>query len=292
VWSLLRDLPSHFELVSVAARDAERARALGVPEDLRTDEPWRALDPEPDVTVELLGGAEPAGSLLAAVLAGGRDAVTANKRVLAERGRELRLLARSRGARLLGSAAVGGSVPVLEHLARLRPGEARRVRGVLNGTANFVLGELATGLDLPSAIAGASARGLTERDAERDLDGRDAADKLRVLAATLGVACETVELSSARSGDLAASARAARARGGALRQVATLELSSRPRGRVELEELGADDPLYALAGARNAVVIEREDGELACLEGIGAGRWPTAQAVLGDLLALARAGPS
>lgn len=290
VWTLLRDLPSHFEPVAVAARDAEKARALGVPPNLITRDPWAALAAEPDVAVELLGGAEPAGSLLHAALDQGCHAVTANKRVLAERGAELEALAFERGARLRGSAAVGGSAPVLEHVARLRPGEARRVRGVLNGTANFVLGELASGQDLESALAGARARGLTERDAARDLDGRDAADKLRVIASKLGLPGLSVERSAVDAADPGTPQRAAsaRSRGRALRQVATLELEGRPAARVELQELGDDDPLCALAGARNAVVIERRDGRSARVEGIGAGRWPAAQSVLGDLLALAR----
>ncbi len=290
VWSLLRDLPSHFEPVAVAARDAEKARVLGVPPNLRITDPFDALAADPDVVVELLGGAEPAGSLLSAALDRGRDVVTANKRVLAERGAELESLALGKGARLRGSAAVGGSAPVLEHVARLRPGDALRVRGVLNGTVNFVLGELASGQDLESALAGARARGLTERDAARDLDGRDAADKLCVIASKLGVAGLSVERSGMDAADPATPERAARARsrGRALRQIATLDLESRPEARVELLELDADDPLCALAGARNAIVIERRDGGSERVEGVGAGRWPAAQAVLGDLLALAR----
>ena len=288
VWRLLRELPDHFELVSVVARDARKARDLGVPAELLAEDPWAALATGPDAVVELLGGAEPAGGLLAAALRAGRHAVTANKRVLAERGAELGALARARGARLLGSAAVGGSAPVLEHLARLSPGDVRRVRGVLNGTANFVLGELAAGRDLASAVAGARARGLAERDVSRDLDGQDAADKLRVVAAALGVPDVSVERETL---DASASDRAgrARARGGALRQVATLELAGRIAARVELQDLGADDPLAALDGARNAVVVEHRDGGSARLAGVGAGRWPTAEAVLGDLFALARA---
>jgi homoserine dehydrogenase len=290
VWSLLRDLPSHFEPVAVAARDAEKARALGVPVHLRMEDPWAALAAEPDVVVELLGGAEPARSLLSAALDRGFDAVTANKRVLAERGAELEALALESGARLCGSAAVGGSAPVLEHVARIRPGEARSVRGVLNGTANFVLGELASGQDLESALADAQARGLTERDAARDLDGRDAADKLCVIASKLGVPGLAVERSAVDAADSGTPGRAAnaRSRGRALRQVATLDLESRPAARVELAELGPDDPLCAVAGARNALVIERRDGRSERVEGVGAGRWPAAQAVLGDLLSLAR----
>ncbi len=287
-WRLLRDLPEHFEPAAVAARDPAKARALGVPAGLRVEDPWEALEAGPDVVVELLGGAEPAGDLIAAALDAGRAVVTANKRVLAERGAELAELARARRAPLCGSAAVGGSAPVLEHLARLRRGDVRSVRGVLNGTANFVLGELAAGSDLAAALSGARERGLAERDAARDLDGRDAADKLRVLAGALGVRDLGVERETLDEG-ACERARRARARGGALRQVATLELGARPRARVELRELAAEDPLAALAGARNAAVVEGSDGQSALLQGVGAGRWPAAQAVLGDLLALARA---
>jgi homoserine dehydrogenase len=287
VWRLLDGLPQHFEVVLACTRDRSRAERLGVPAERLASDPSEAFSAGADVVVELLGGAEPARALIASALAGGRDVVTANKRVLAEHGSELRELARQSGARWLGSAAVGGSMPVLEHASRLAPGELRHLRGVLNGTVNFVLGELAGGCDLGQALAGARAKGLCEPDATRDLDGRDAADKLAVLAAALGLQGLTVEREPL---DMHAvdRARRAAARGNVLRQVATLEPRA-ARARVELVELEPTDPLADLPGARNAVVLEHADGSCQRLEGVGAGRWPTAEAVLGDLLELARA---
>ena len=287
VWSLLRDLPSHFELVSVAARDAEKARALGVPPG------WRGAVERarggPDVAVE---AARRRGARRFAPRRGPGSRLRRGHREQARargaRGR-LELLARSRGARLrLGRRRRFRSGARARRATPAGRGAPRARRAQRHGQLR--VGELASGQDLESALAGARARGLTERDASRDLDGRDAADKLRLIGSKLGLPGLSVERSGVDAADPGTPERAARARsrGRALRQVATLELESRPAARVELLELGDDDPLGALVGARNAVVIERRDGRSSCVEGIGAGRWPAAQAVLGDLLALAR----
>jgi homoserine dehydrogenase len=184
----------------------------------------------------------------------------------------------------------------LEALARLRRRVAR-VRGVLNGTTNFVLEALAEGAELEDALAAARARGLAEADATRDLDGRDAADKLCVIAGVLGLGAVHVEREPLPA-DLAARARRAADAGHRLRQVAELEPAgrrtphvgaARPRATVRLVALAPDDPLFALPGAANAALLADAAGRVERVHGVGAGRWPTAEAVLGDLLALARA---
>jgi homoserine dehydrogenase len=297
VWQLARDLAGEIEVVAVCARDAERAKALGVPAGCSTEDPLAVAASGADVVVECLGGLEPARTAVARALAAGCSVVTANKLLLAEHGAELRALARANGARLLGSASVGGSAPVLERIAvrRRRGGNAiRAVRAVLNGTANFVLEELAAGRDLEAALAAAAAAGLVERGADgvgrRDLDGRDAADKLRVLAAALGAADPVVEREPFAA-DTPPRARGAAAAGRRLRQVATLQVDA-ARGRtaasVQLVEVPAEDPLFDLPGAANAALLVDEAGELEFVHGIGAGRWPTAESALGDLLAIAR----
>jgi homoserine dehydrogenase len=272
VLELVRELPDEFEIdvaVDRAHGDPVGAAASGV-----------------DVVVELLGGREIARAAIAAAFASGAHVVTANKRVLAAHGAELRALAGSR--RLLASAAVGGSAPILERIAEFARGELRGVRGVLNGTANFVLDRLAGGEDFENALAEARRRGYAERDATRDLGGQDAADKLALIGQALGLENLPVEIEGFGPEHVVRSRRAA-SRNSVLRQVAHLALDgSTPRAQVRMEEIDPLDPLHSVSGVRNAVVLETRDGGRECIEGQGAGRWPTAEAVLADLLELSR----
>jgi homoserine dehydrogenase len=286
VLDLVRDLPDTFDVVAVCARDAERARRLDVGHERFHSDPVRAATAGAEVVVELLGGQETARAAIAAAFDAGADVVTANKRVLAAHGAELRARAGSR--RLLASAAVGGSAPILERIAARPSGAWREVRGVLNGTVNFVLDRTAAGMGLDDALSDARRRGLAELGEERDLSGLDAADKLAVIGQALGHQDLDVEVEGFGAEHLDRCRSAAR-RGRALRQVSRLALeSSRPRASVRFEETGAEDPLHAVAGARNAVLLEARDGRSECIGGLGAGRWPTAEAVLADLLDLAR----
>jgi homoserine dehydrogenase len=173
-------------------------------------------------------------------------------------------------------------VPVLEALGRDGRAPLRALSGVLNGTANFVLEQCELGRSLEAAVAEARARGLAEADPSRDLDGRDAAAKLCTVALLQGgpplredeVDCEPITAATLRPG---------------LRQVASLERSADGwRARVTLECPSSNSLLRLARGEQNVVVLHRTDGSRECLLGSGAGRWPTAEAVVGDLLQLAR----
>jgi homoserine dehydrogenase len=271
---LLRDLPGTLEVVGVCARRLDA-------------DPVRMAGSGADVVVELLGGCEPARGAVLAALAAGSDVVTANKRLLAVHGQELRALAG--GRRLLASAAVGGAAPVLERIAAAPRGSIADVRGVLNGTMNFVLDRLARGSELDAAVAEARRRGYAERDAARDLAGHDAADKLAVIGQALGLGTLAVEI-EAFGPDHVARCRDAVARGAVLRQVARIACDrGRTRACVGFEEIEAADPLHGIGDVRNAVVLRSFDGSEELVAGTGAGRWPTAEAVLADLLDLCRA---
>lgn len=282
-----------FAVVGVAVRDPERHIRAGAPATLLERDPWRLLERPCDLVVEALGGTDPAARLIAAALAGGRDVVSANKEVMAEQGEWLARHAAAHGALLRCSAAVGGAVPVLEAVTRAAAaGEVRAVRGVLNGTSNFVLDRLATGCEQAAAVRLAQEKGFAEADAARDLDGRDAACKLRLLArAAFGV--ELPAGAVARRGLDAidgAAAAAARERGQVLRLVAECRRGRDGEVRAEVRPV-ALPARHFLAGARgeeNRVVIERASGPPLRLAGRGAGRWPTAEAVIADVLDLAR----
>ncbi|MBL8900516.1 MAG: hypothetical protein JNM84_22995 [Planctomycetes bacterium] len=274
---------AEFELVAVAVRDLARERAwrARAPRALLFADPLAAASCGADVVVEALGGVEPAREALCRALDAGAHVVTANKSLVAAQGVALRERAVQRGLRWLDGACVGGAVPILEQLRRRERARVVRIRGVLNGTCNFVLERLARGASLREALADARARGYAERDAARDLDGRDAAEKLVCIAQHLGWSALRVE--QIERGAFVASAQR-------LHQVAELDLRGcTPRARVRCESLPDGDPLRDLAGARNAVEIWRADGTRELLCGRGAGGTPTAEALLGDLHELARA---
>ena len=171
----------------MAVRDPARAAAAGVPADLLSDAPAHLVaDEEIDVIVELMGGDEPAHTLIAAALSMGKSVVTANKHVIAHHGPELETIARRTGAALRFEAAVGGGIPVLGPLATdLAANRVTRVRGIVNGTTNFILSAMTDEddpLEFAAALAEAQRLGYAEADPSGDVEGHDAVNKLVILA--------------------------------------------------------------------------------------------------------------
>ena len=175
------------ELVGIAVREPDRAIASGLPADLVTDAPAHLVaDAGADVIVELMGGDEPAHTLIAAALSMGTPVVTANKHVIAHHGPALEAIARRTGAALRFEAAVGGGIPILGPLAAdLAADRVSRVRGIVNGTSNFILTAM-TDPDAPrdyaDALAEAQRLGYAEADPSGDVEGLDAVNKLVILA--------------------------------------------------------------------------------------------------------------
>ncbi|HEY6058183.1 MAG TPA: homoserine dehydrogenase, partial [Candidatus Limnocylindrales bacterium] len=172
-------------LAGVAVRDLDRPRQLALPANALTDAPAHLVaSPEVDVVVELMGGDEPAHTLVAAALTAGKPVVSANKHVLAHHGAELEAIARRSGAPLRFEAAVGGGIPVLAPMAAdLAANVISRVRGIVNGTTNFMLTAMARdGSSYADALAAAQRAGYAEADPTGDVAGADAANKLAILA--------------------------------------------------------------------------------------------------------------
>ena len=175
-------------LTAIGVRDVERAAAAGFPVALLSDAPAHLVAADDvDVVVELLGGDEPAHTLIAAALAMGKQVVTANKHVVAHHGPELEAIARrTTGAALRFEAAVGGGIPVLGPLAGdLAANRIERVRGIVNGTTNFILSAMTDAdapLEFAAALAEAQRLGYAEADPAGDVEGLDAANKLVILA--------------------------------------------------------------------------------------------------------------
>ena len=172
-------------LVGVADLDLERDRGLDIPADVRQVTDYHELlDDDVDVVIELIGGAGVAGEAVLAAFAAGKSVVTANKDLVARRGRELEDAAREAGVSLRFEAAVLAGVPVLGPLVReLAASEVQRIRGVFNGTTNYILSTMAADArDYADVLAEAQARGYAEADPVSDVEGFDAAYKLVLLS--------------------------------------------------------------------------------------------------------------
>jgi homoserine dehydrogenase len=283
-----------FELVRVLVAHADRPRPDELDRALLTTDldAFLASAAEADVVVEAIGGTEPALTLARAALARGKRLVTANKALVAAHGPELAALARRHGGRLDFESAAAGGIPIVRTLREsLSLTGIRSVRGILNGTTNYILSRLEDGWSFADALADAQARGFAEADPSRDLSGEDAADKLRILA-WLAFGTEPARLEVRRRGLKHGAdrlARAARALGGAVRLVAEAALV--PEGVVASVEpvlVPAGGDLGRTRDEENLVVVESEWNGRIRLAGPGAGGGPTASALLGDLVRPAR----
>jgi homoserine dehydrogenase len=291
-------------LAGVACRDLERARRAGIPADLLTDAPAHLVAaPDTDVVVELMGGEEPARTLIAAALRAGKPVVTANKHVVAHHGPDLEAVARRAGVPLRFEAAVAGGVPVLGPLASdLAANEIKRVRGIVNGTTNFILSAMAKdGRPYADVLAEAQANGYAEADPVGDVEGDDAVNKIVILARLAfggwldpgtvdrrpptvrgvgrpGITGVTdVELDAARRAGL---------------RIRLLATATRTEGAITAAVLPTAVPATSsfggTVGVTNRVEIVAEPLGTVELVGPGAGGDATSSAVLGDLVAVAR----
>jgi homoserine dehydrogenase len=304
-------------LVGVAVRDLARAEAAGIPTALLTDAPAHLVaSDETDVVVELMGGDEPARTLIAAALSAGKSVVTANKHVLAHHGAELEAIARRSRAALRFEASVGGGIPILTPLVDGIASASRvdTVRGIVNGTTNYILS--AMGDDARSyadVLRDAQAAGYAEADPTADVEGFDAVNKLVVLARlAFGGWLDPGAIANRNGGeapgitgvtaeDLAAAAEA----GLAIKLVARatrvpdhatrMPDHARPasdhaavRAAVSCVAVSQWSELAWVGGVTNAIEVEAAPLGRVWFGGPGAGGPATASAVLADLVAVAR----
>jgi homoserine dehydrogenase len=273
-----------FSIASILVRDLNRKRDFPPPVRLTNDVSEFARS-EADVLIELLSCQKTGAALCAAKLRKGVSVATASKRVISESFDELAANAEFGGAQLLYSAAVGGSMPILEAIDReKKSGEIEEVRGILNGTVNFVLQRLAEGLSFEAALDLARLAGFAEEDSEADLSGGDAAAKLKLIAhRAFGVSPGEVTVSAERLGrSLAAVIQASGERWVQLSEVRRAESVV---GRVRLVPASAAG-IWAAPDEWNVGVIRHKNGREVSLRGRGAGGAATAEAVLADLYEL------
>jgi homoserine dehydrogenase len=292
-------------LAGIAVRDVDGARKRGLPADLLTDAPAHLVAaPDSDVIVELMGGDEPARTLISAALAAGKGVVTANKHVIAHHGPELEGIARRTGGALRFEASVGGGIPVLGPIAtELAGNRLTAVRGIVNGTTNFILTAMADeGRDYDEVLAAAQAAGYAEADPSGDVEGHDAVNKLVILArlafgewldptdiptvAADGPGAGRPGITGVDPGDLAAAAAAGRTI--KLIAAATRADHERITASVLPTEVPSDSPLGRTGGVLNRIEVEGEPVGTVAFSGPGAGGAATSSAVLGDLIAVAR----
>lgn len=285
VYRHLADDPARFSVRKVLVKHPDRPRDVPVPRHLLTTDPNVALNTDCDVVVELIPGADPASAFIAESLRRGRCVVSANKAAIARDRNTLMPLARSQGALLLHSAAVGGSVPMLPTVERIaHTTGVRRIRGVLNGTTNFILNRLADGLTYADALADAQRLGFAELDPSADVTGLDAARKIIILANAAFNANLTIKNVPTDGLAHLADSPAICPSGHRLRLVASCEShDGTVRASVRLLPMPLSDPLASLQAERVGITITPVTGSDVFLSGRGAGRWPTAAAVLADI---------
>ena len=285
-------------LTHIFNREVARKRVDWVPSSVRwTDSIDDVLTSDADIVVELVGGLHPAYEWVRGALAAGKSIVTANKQLMAHFGAELRDLARARGREIRFEASVAGGIPVLRALQEGLAGDRLvEVRGVLNGTCNYILSRMQSEpISFADALAAAQKAGYAEADPSEDLDGADAAAKLAIIAA-VGLRRPV------RVGDIATRSirpvesvdfEYARQLGCTIRQIA--RASAEDNGAVFAAVRPALVPLASgfgrVEGSQNLVTVRGVFGGETSFSGFGAGGSPTAVAVVSDVLSICGTSP-
>jgi len=283
---LARLLPdTRYEVVGVLVRNPNKVRDVAAPQSLYTADRDALLDLKPDLLVEALSEGGAGYDLIRCALERGIDVASANKQAISRDPAGLQALAKEHGAHLAYSAAVGGGAPMIETLRAARAaGPVAGFEAVLNGTVNFMLDRLAAGADFADALADARVAGFAEEDPSSDLEGRDAAAKVRLLA--FEAFGETPEGDSIGRDELSAAFKPA----GPVRQIGACHRKDGALDASVTLDANLSDPLFlALRGERNALKVYGVDGRVWSCKGRGAGRWPTTESVLADVADIIRA---
>jgi homoserine dehydrogenase len=292
-------LVTDLQLRQVAVRDLNRPRPIPLSEDLlTTDAAAVVANPDVDLVVEVMGGLEPARSLILAAIEAGKPVVTANKAVIARHGAEIAAAAAERGVYVLMEAAVGGGIPILEPLKQSLGGNRiERVSGIINGTTNYILTRMAEeGASYGDVLADAQALGYAEADPAADVEGGDAADKIAILTGlafgglvsreaipTEGInTLQTLDIDYAKElGFVVKLLAIAERHGSDSDGTEVLDV------RVHPTLVPKDHPLAGVNGVNNAILVEGEPVGRVMFYGPGAGAGPTASAVVADILNIA-----
>ena len=280
-------------LVGVGVKDANKQRP-GIPKELITSDVSSLLTKDIDILVEVMGGIEPARTHILDAMSRGISVVTANKELLARDGATLAAAAEKNNVDLYYEASVAGAIPLLRPLRESLVGDrVKKVLGIVNGTTNYILTKMdETGASFEDALAEAQKLGYAEANPSADIDGHDAAAKAAIVAQLAfhtrvtidDVYCEGISKVSAKD------VKAAKEMGFVIKLLAIAERLDEESivVRVHPAMIPRSHPLASVREAFNAVFVEAESAGSLMFYGRGAGGAPTASAVLGDLVAVAR----
>ncbi|WP_129657974.1 homoserine dehydrogenase [Rothia uropygialis] len=280
------------QLVGIAVRSLDADRDYPADASLYTTDAESLID-QADVVIELTGGMEPARSRILRALNAGKHVVSGNKALLAAHGAELQRAARENSAQLSYEAAVAGAIPILRPLRDSLAGDhVTRVLGIMNGTTNFILDAMdSTGAQFDDALAEAQQLGYAEADPTADIEGQDAAAKAAIVASLAFHSEFTIDdvhcqgITDITADDVAAAA----SDGYVIKLLSVCELDGDGVNiRVNPTLIPRSHPLASVRDAYNAVFVESRDAGELMFYGPGAGGAPTASAVLGDFVSLAR----
>ena len=285
---------ANLELVKVAVKNINTKRE-GISSSLLTDDAKSVVnDPEIDLIIEVIGGISPAKELILAAIKNGKSVVTANKALLAQAGAELYTAADIANVDLYYEAAVAGAIPILRPLRESLVGDqVHRIMGIVNGTTNYILTKMdESGTAFDDALKQAQALGFAEADPTADVEAIDAASKAAILAG-LAFHSRVSDADVYREGITkitATDVKVAKAMDMVIKLLAIAELT--PEGEISVRVhpalISRTHPLASVRESFNAVFVEAKSAGQLMFYGKGAGGEPTASAILGDLVAVAR----
>jgi homoserine dehydrogenase len=285
---------ANLELVKVAVKNINTKRD-GISSSLLTDDAKSVVnDPEIDLIIEVIGGISPAKELILAAIKNGKSVVTANKALLAQAGAELYTAADNANVDLYYEAAVAGAIPILRPLRESLVGDqVHRIMGIVNGTTNYILTKMdESGTAFDDALKQAQSLGFAEADPTADVEAIDAASKAAILAG-LAFHSRVSDTDVYREGITkitATDVKVAKAMDMVIKLLAIAELT--PEGEISVRVhpalISRNHPLASVRESFNAVFVEAKSAGQLMFYGKGAGGEPTASAILGDLVAVAR----
>lgn len=293
VYKTLQDM-DNIEVVKIAVKNINKPRSVEVPPTMLTDNPYDVVnDSSIDVVVELIGGVNPAWDFISTAIKNGKHIVTANKELLAKKGEELFNLAEEHNRVVLYEAAIAGGIPIIMPIKTILAGnKIRKIHAILNGTTNYILTKMDTdGASYEDVLKEAQQLGYAETDPTGDVEGFDAAYKITTLATIAfkkRIKIENVYregITKVRKEDMAK----ANEFGYKIKLIATATIDENDNADVRVHPMlvSKDSMLAHIDYVKNAIAISGHPIGDIVLSGPGAGEFPTASSVVGDILAIA-----
>ena len=293
VYKTLQDY-SNFEIVKIGVKNINKPRNIeGLDNSILTDNPYDVVNSDADIVVELIGGVEPAFSLIKQAILNGKHIVTANKELLAKFGEELFNFAEEHNKVVLYEAAIAGGIPIIMPIKTILAGnKINHIEAILNGTTNYILTKMdADGASYDDVLREAQALGYAETDPTGDVEGLDAAYKittLSTLAFRKRIKFENVYsegITKVRAEDM----KMANELGYKIKLIAYADLNKDGKADVRVHPMlvSKDSTLAHIDYVKNAVSLKGHPVGHITLSGPGAGEFPTASSVVGDILAIA-----